>query len=276
MTALVSRPDLSQRTILSKSAITGADWCQTRAWYDLHERRPTIQTEKLVFGSCLDAAVEQLMMAARAGIPLAEARPIDAAQEILATAPDDVEVDLDVIDTACHLFIRDVMPLYDFAHVGLQVTLHEDLAGIGEAEGHPDVRLADGSIFDVKSAKKRKYNNEAETSAELGFYALLSEAQTGKPTPRVGYWTLVRNARPVWQILETPVTDEMRRRTREVVRAFIRAKQADELLNRRAARPVNFTLTGGPRFPGLCNACTYAPAFGGPCQIASQGGVDDD
>lgn len=270
MTLLVQRPDLSNRTVLSKSAISDAEWCQTRAWYGIHERRPTVQTEKLVFGSCLDAAVEQLMIAARAGIPVAEARPMAAAEEVLARG--EIDVDLTLIATACDHFILDVMPLYDFGLVGLQVTLHEDVPGIGEVEGHPDVRLADGSIYDVKSAKKRKYETDAETSAELGLYALLSEAQTGRPTPRVGYWTWVRTARPAWQILETPVTDEMRRRTREVARAYVRAKAADELLNRRAEVPMNFTFTGGPKFAGLCGTCAYAPDNGGPCQIAVQGG----
>lgn len=272
MTALVNRPDLSQRTVLSKSAIASADWCQTRAWFDLHDRRPTIQTEKLVFGSVLDAAVEQLMSAARAGIPLSEAKPLLAAEEVLARS--EVDVDLTEVATACGHFARDVMGGYDFALCGLQVTLHEDVAGIGEVEGHPDVRLADGSIFDVKSAKRRKFDTDAATSAELGLYALLSEAETGQPCPRVGYWTWVRTAKPAWQILESPVTDEMRRRTRAIASSYVRAKAADELLNRGAAVPLNFTFTGGPKFAALCADCAYSPAFGGPCQLAVQEGND--
>lgn len=272
MAALVLRPDLSQRTVLSKSAVTAAEWCQTRAWFDLHERRPTIQTERLVFGSCLDAATEQLMATARAGLPITEAKPLLAAEEVLLRS--EVAVDLTEIATACDRFSRDVMPSYDFALCGLQAELHEDVEGIGEVEGHPDVRLADGSIFDVKSAKKRKYDTDAQTSAELGLYALLSEAETGKPTPRVGYWTWVRTAKPGWQILEAPVTDEMRRRTRAIVSAYVRAKAADELLNRNAKTPLNFTFTGGPKFSGLCADCAYSPVFGGPCQLAVQGESD--
>ncbi len=154
MSVLVQRPDLSNRTVLSKSAIASADWCQTAAWFDLHERRPIIQTERLVFGSCLDAAVEQLMATARAGMPLTEARPLLAAEEVLARS--DVDVDLTEVSAACDRFARDVMPNYDFALCGLQSEIHEDVVGIGEVQGHPDVRLADHSIFDVKSAKRAK------------------------------------------------------------------------------------------------------------------------
>lgn len=273
---LVVRPDLSNRTVLSKSAIASAEWCQTRAWFDLHERRPIIQTEKLVFGSCLDAATEQLMAAARAGLPMSEAKPLLAAEEVLARPeiPYGLAIDLTEIATACERFMRDVMPAYDFALCGLQATLHEDIAGIGEAQGHPDVRLADGSIFDIKSAKKRKFDTDAGTSTELGLYALLSEAETGKPCPRVGYWTWVRATKPAWQVLESPVTDEMRRRTRAIAGNYVRARAADELFNRDAATPINFSFTGGPKFSSLCGDCSYSPARGGPCQLAVQGEVD--
>jgi hypothetical protein len=265
---LVQRPDLSTRTVLSKSAIASADWCQTRAWYDIHERRQTIPTERLVFGSCLDAAVEQLMAAARASLPMEEARPLLAAEEVMGR--DGIDIDLSEIARGCETFVRDVMPRYDFALAGLQVALHEDIAGVGETSGHPDVRLRDGSIFDVKSAKKAKFATDAATSTELGLYALLSEAERGALTPRVGYWTWVRTAKPYWQVLEAPVTDEMRRRTRAVASAYVRARAADELLNRGQEHPVNFTLTGGPKFAALCGDCAYSPAAGGPCQLAVQ------
>ena len=262
---IVNRPDLSNRTYLSKSAIAAADWCQTAAWYGIHEPRPIIETERLVFGSCLDAAVEQLMMAARAGLPMEEAKPLLAAEEVLARST--VDVDLAEIARACDLFIRDVMPAYDFGFAAFQLALKEDLPGLGECGGHPDVRLADGSIYDVKSAKRRKLDTDAATSVELGFYALLSEAN-GVPCPRVGYWTWVRGK--AWQVLEAPVTDEMRRRAFAVAQNYTRAKAADELLNRDGPA-MNFTFTGGPKFSGLCDGCQYNPSAGGPCQIAVRG-----
>lgn len=270
---LAVRPDLSARTVLSKSAISEADWCQTSAWYSLHARRPIIQTERLIFGSCLDAAVEQLMVAARAGLPMEAAKPLLAAEEVIERS-EFKDVDLTEIATACDRFVQAVMPHFDFALVSLQPEIHEDVPGIGEVQGHPDVRLSDGSIFDVKSAKRAKGDTDAQTSIELGLYALLSEAETGKPTPRVGYWTWCRTSKPYWQILETPVTDEMRRRTRAVASAYVRAKAADELLNRNAPTPINFTFTGGPKFAGKCADCQYNPAVGGPCQIAVQGEFD--
>lgn len=269
---LVVRPDLSQRTALSKSAIASADWCQTAAWFDIHDRRPMFLTEKLVFGSCLDAAVEQLIKAARADVPLSEAKPLVAAEEIIER--DGVDVDLTEIALACDRFGRDVIPNFPWEMAGLQVTLHEDVPGIGEVQGHPDVRLEDGSIFDVKSSSKRKGDNDAATSVELGLYALLSEQERGYPCPRVGYWTWVRSSKPGWQLLESPVTDEMRRRTRAVASAYVRAKAADELLNRNVPKPVNFTFTGGPKYPGKCADCQYAPQFDGPCQIAFKGVSD--
>lgn len=270
---LAVRPDLSARTVLSKSAIASADWCQTAAWFELHARRPIIQTERLVFGSCLDAAVEQLMVAARAGLRMEEAKPLLAAEEVLARS-EFKDVDLTEIATACDRFVQGVMPHYDFGLVALQPELHEDVPGIGEVQGHPDVILTTNRVRDVKSAKRAKGDTDAATSIELGLYALLLEANTGKPTIDVGYWTWCRTSKPYWQILEAPVTDEMRRRTRAVASAYVRAKSADELLNRGMAHPINFTFTGGPKFAGKCADCQYAPAVGGPCQIAVQGESD--
>lgn len=270
---LAVRPDLSERTALSKSTLTGFDMCGTKAWYSIHDRRPLILSEKIVFGSALDAAVEQLMTAARAGIPLEQAKPLLAAEEVMAR--DGIELDLAQIGAACGAFVRDIMPHHDFRMAGLQANLHEDIEGIGEVDGHPDVRLADGSIYDVKSSSRAKPTDAAATSVELGIYGLLSEAESGRPCPRVGYWTWVRTQRPYWQPLEVPFTDEMRRRTRAVAMAYVRAKAADDLLNRGAKSPINFSMTAGPKNVSLCNGCQYSPAFDGPCQLAVQGGSDD-
>lgn len=272
--ALAVRPDLSQRTMLSKSALVSADLCGSKAWYEIHDRKPLIPSEKITFGSCLDAGVEQILTAVRAGIPATEAHPLDAAEEVMAR--DGIDIDLAELDRALSRFLADVLPRYDWALCGLQVHLTEELAGLGTGDGHPDIRLHDGSIFDVKSASRAKSADAAATSVELGFYGLLSEAETKVPTPRVGYLTWCRTARPSWQVLEAPFTDEMRRRTRAQAAGYVRAKAADELLNRNVTAPINFTFPSGPRNVGLCGTCQYNPAFGGPCQLAVQEGITDD
>ena len=47
---LVVRDDLSHRTELSKSQLTTADFCQTAAWFGIHDRRPMLPSERLTFG----------------------------------------------------------------------------------------------------------------------------------------------------------------------------------------------------------------------------------
>ena len=272
MTALVERPDLSARTILSKSALVTADLCGSKAWYEIHDRRKLIPAENITFGSAVDAGVEQILTMRRAGLSIDERRFMSAAAEIATR--DDIEVDLDEIERALSQFVLVVMPNYDFGFCALQLAIREDLDGLGEAEGHPDVVLQDGSIFDVKTSKRSKPADAAATSIELGFYALLAEAEGGT-VPRVGYWTWVRTAKPMWQTLETPVTDEMRRRAYELAAAYMRAKRADEILNRKADTPQNFTFPSGPKNLGLCGTCQYNPAVGGPCRLAVQGGESD-
>ena len=271
---IVTRPDLSERTWLSKSALVGADMCPTKAWYEIHDRRPLIPAERITFGSALDAAIEQIATALRAGMPATEARPLEAAEQV--TARDGVEVDMTEIDRACSMFVKVIAPAYDWALCGLQPRIHEVLDGLGEVDGHPDIRFADGSIFDVKSSAKSKPADAAATSVELGLYALLSEAETGVPTPFVGYMTWVRTAKPSWQTVQAPVTDEMRRRTRAVASGYVRAKAADALLNRGQPIAINFSFTGGPKNLGLCGTCQYNPANGGPCSLAVQGVSDDN
>ena len=58
MTMTVERPDLSQRTALSKSVLTAFELCETKSWWGLHDPRPFITNEKVVFGSAVDAGVE--------------------------------------------------------------------------------------------------------------------------------------------------------------------------------------------------------------------------
>jgi hypothetical protein len=89
--------------------------------------------------------------------------------------------------------------------------------------------------------------------------------------PEVGYWTWVRSSRPYWQQVSFPVTDELRRWTVEKAASYIRAKRADEVLNRDAAEPTNYTFTAGPMNRSLCGTCQYAPT----CAIAWKGAADD-
>lgn len=269
---VVARPDLSTRTDLSKSALVTADLCGSKAWHEIRHRRPLIPAENITFGSAVDAGVELIATSLRAGVPVEEARYMAAAQEMIDR--DDTGVDTDEVERALARFVFEVAPHYDWSNAGLQVSLHEVLDELGEADGHPDVILADGSIFDVKTAKRAKPADAAATSIELGFYALLAGA-SGKTIKRVGYWTWTRTKSPSWQVLEADVTAEMLRRTYEIAAAFVRAKKADEILNRRNDIPVNYTFPSGPKHGGLCGTCQYNPAAGGACRLAVQGEVSD-
>ena len=80
----------------------------------------------------------------------------------------------------------------------------------------------------------------------------------------------VRAKKPYWQIAEAPVTDELRRWAYEKSAAYVRARKADAVLNRNGTAN-NYSMTGGPRFAGLCTDCPYNPALGGSCLIALQG-----
>lgn len=264
---LVARPDLSARTALSKSALVGFDMCPTKAWFDIRQRAPIIPQEKITFGSAVDAGVEVVMTYLRMGATIEAERAYAAAAEVCQR--DDVDVKFDEVERAIDSFVVQVAATgYDFAYARFQETVRvEDLAGLGEAEGHPDVLLKDGRVFDVKTAMRAK---TAEPTLELGFYALLLEEAEGNPVPAVGYWTWVRTSRPYWQIVEFTVTDELRRWTVEKAASYVRAKRADEVLNRDAATPLNYSMTGGPMNRSLCGTCQYAPG----CAIAWSGSDD--
>lgn len=263
MSALAVRADLSARTSLSKSALAVADLCGQKAWQEIHHRRPMIPNPDVTFGSAVDAALEQVLMAARAGLPIDTAQPMAAAAEIVER--DGIEIHMDEVAAAVHDFTRDILPAHDWALCGLQVHLNAEIEGWGECDGHPDIVLGDGSVWDNKTSKRKK---ETARSLELGFYALLREATTGIAVPEVGYFTRVRVSRPYWQTISTPVTDEFRDWTRERVDAYVRATRADALLNRAGGEPVNWTFPSGPKNGGLCRTCQYNPMFGGPCPMA--------
>lgn len=262
---LVVRDDLSKRTALSKSALSTYDMCQQQAFFDLYERRPLIMSERIAFGSCVDAAVEQIIVFLRSGQTVEMARVMAAVDEVIAR--EDVGVDRDEVERAAEQFVIQVASKYDFdfAFARTQASIDISLDDLGDGNGHPDVILRSNDVYDVKTAKRAK---PEEPTLELGWYALLVETETGKPVETVGYWTWVRVARPYWQIVSFPVTDELRRWTRERAGAYVRARKANEVLNRKAETPRNFAFGGGPRFASLCADCQYAPANGGPCALA--------
>lgn len=270
MSAIAVREDLSTRTALSKSALTVADLCAHKAWHEIHHRRAIIPNPDMTFGSAVDAAVEQLLMASRAGLPRETVRPLEAAAEIIER--NGIEIPMPEVEAAITAFERDILPAHDWTHCGLQVHLSTVMEGWGEVDGHPDIVLASGAIWDVKTSRRKK---DTARTVELGFYALVREATTGEPVPEVGYLAWIRNVRPYWQTIATPVTDDLRAWTRERVDAYVRAKRADALLNRAATEPTNWTFPGGPRSGGLCRICQYSPIYGGPCRIAVMEGDDD-
>jgi len=260
---LVVRPDLSARSALSKSALTSFDLCQQQSWFDLHDRRPLIVTERLHFGSCLDAAVEQIVTALRAGMTVPMARVMAAVDEVLAR--EDVGVDRDEVERAAERFVVEVAPHYDFAFCRTQPEINDEWDDLGPVTGHPDFVLANNDVYDCKSAKKAK---PEEPTVELGWYALLVEAETHRPVERVGYWTWTRVSRPYWQRLTFPVTDELRRWTRERAGSYVRARKADLALNKKATNPQNYSFPGAAKYSSLCTDCAYNPANGGPCALA--------
>ena len=254
MTHEYVRPNLEDRTATSKSALNAFDACQTAAWFGIHHRRPLIPHERITFGSAVDAGVEVIMQYLRAEhepdleVAMRSARfPIER---------DGVEVDEKEVYLALHVFAEDVAPQFDFRYGRFQHAIGAVLDEIGDCDGHPDVWLADGRIFDVKTSKRPKPN---APSLELGFYAIIGEAYSGKPVPSVGYWTWVRSKAPYWQLLEFPVTDDLRTWTIERAAAYVRARRADSILNARGGEPVNWSMTGGPKFgASSCGSCQYA------------------
>jgi hypothetical protein len=270
MTATVIRPDLSQRTALSKSALNTFELCQTKAFFEIHDRRPFVPNEKVSFGSAVDAAVEKVIEDIRDGRTIDEGRALAAAEEVIER--DDAGVDLRLVESAVTKFVVQAAPEFDFTDVALQAHLNVTLDGLGEIDGHPDIILRTNAPWDVKTGAPK---DSAETP-ELGLYGLMVEAATGETVPEVGYVYYNRKlVTPKWGIVKAPFTDEYRRWAYERAAAYVRAKKADALLNARAAVPMNFAMTGGPKFDGLCGDCVYAPANGGPCALTFNREVSD-
>lgn len=277
MTAAVERPDLANRTNLSKSVLSTAALCGQKAWFELRARRPFIPSEPMAFGSAVDAGVELLIKALRSGQGVSEAQLEDAIAFVAER--DGIAVDVEEALTAVEAFAADVAPRYSWKYAATQETLRTVIDGLGECEGHPDVYLRglgdDGfglvDVFDVKTGKTAK---QAAGSVELGFYALLLEDRAER-VRTVGYWTWVRKKAPAWVVSEAEWSDEHRARTLAYARAYARARRADELLNAKADVPRNYSFPSGPAFAGLCATCQYAPANGGECELAAPAAVEE-
>jgi len=256
------RDDLSQRTALSKSQLTVMDMCGQKAWLEIHHRRPFIPDERTTFGSAVDATVEQVIRRRdkEFGTDHADALT-NAARE--AIERNGVEVDLGLVSDAAEGFERDILPKHDWTGVELQRHLNAEIPGWGEVDGHPDILLP-GAVWDVKTSARMK---DTARTVELGLYALLAEAE-GHPVAEVGYFCWVRTKKPYWQTISTPITPEFLDWTRERVDAYVRARNADVLLNGNAPEPVNWTFPSGPKNGGICRTCQYNPTLGGDCRMA--------
>jgi hypothetical protein len=265
----VIRPDLSKRTALSKSVLTAFDLCQTKSWYGIHDPRPFITSEKVVFGSAVDAGVEVIVKALSSGQRIDLPRAYGAAAFVVER--DKVELVFSEVEDAIETFVYDVTPALDFTRAVTQASVSATIPGLGECNGHPDIIMADGSVLDVKTSGRAK----TVPSLELGFYALLLEA-AGTPVPSVGYLNYVRLKKPYWhgytkragdtmgQPLIVDVTADLRSFAYEKSMAYVRAKRADEYFG----GDLNYAMGGGPRFDSLCLDCPWSPALGGPCLIA--------
>ena len=259
MTAI--RDDLSQRTALSKSQLAVADICGQKAWLEIHHRRPFIPDEKVTFGAAVDATVESVIRAHQVTGEYPEDQIESAAR--FAMERNGVDVDMEAVFDATDAFIRDVLPKHDWTGVTLQRRLNAEIEPWGEVDGHPDILLP-GAVWDVKTSARMK---DTARTVELGLYAILAEAE-GHPVAEVGYFCWVRTKKPYWQTISTPITPEFLAWTRERVDAYVRARNADVLLNRNAAEPVNWTFPSGPKNGSLCNGCHYNPTNGGDCRMA--------
>ena len=298
----VSRPDLSKRLTLSKSALVKFGMCPNKTFQAKWFPRPFIPTPRVTFGSCVDAAVEVLIACARADIGLDFERALGAAWEVQGR--DQIEVDQDEVEQAVRAFAADVMPHFDWHLCRTQAHIHLPLFDWGEVDGHPDIIFPAPSVWDVKTSTKPK---QTAMTVELGMYALMVEEETGEPVVEVGYLTWVRGVTRFWQgfgpdelgqrelktgarkgqmtetghhIPSVYVDDEFRRWTREQVSAYVRSDRADDLLNTRRVemklQPENYTFTGGPTNFSLCRDCEYNPLLGGACRLAPAHMEDTD
>jgi hypothetical protein len=256
---IVTRPDLTERVALSKSAIVGWDLCPTKAGYELTDRKPLIPNEKISFGSALDAAVEVLIFGYQQGWSDVDTlvRAIEAVNVVQER--DGIPLPGEELTRAVKGFQTDVMPRFNtWAVAELQPTVDAVIPGLGEVNGHPDIILPSGP-WDVKSSRYKK----DLPSIELALYAILLEEARGLEVTEAGYLTWVRSGKGRWEVQPWAITSEVRRWGWARARQYVQAREAG-------------LFVGPPKFPKLCLDCQYAPANGGECAIAFDGGEGSD
>ena len=249
---IVTRPDLSQRTALSKSEITTAYWCELQAYHSRNDPRPWKPTPDMTFGSAIDAAVEIAITALRAGQAIPVSTCLSAAAEMALR--DDQAVDLDAVERAVEQFGIAVAPQFDWSTAITQPTIRVDIDGLGACEGHPDIILG-STILDVKASGKAKNEASVYFAPELAFYALIRERETGEPVERVGYLTWLRQVKPMWQVLVVDVTDDLRAEGMTYARRQVQRRRLIDAVSSKNANPADFF--SGPRFDSKCLDCAY-------------------
>jgi hypothetical protein len=302
--SIVERPDLSQRKGLSKSLITDAEQCEQRWWLQKWHPVPWRGNPDTEFGRCLDAGIQLIVEYARAGTPLDIDRAKAAAEEMESPVDGELTVDQDEVGVGLELFVTDVLPHFDWAYCQTQAHINVPMFNWGKGDGHPDLILSSGAVWDVKSGRKAR----SAKTLELAYYAFQMEASTGEMVPEVGYLMFVRAKEPYWQGFGR---DELHQRELKSgpnkgqlvtaghpipnyypdkdfldwaynrISAMIRADKADTMINRVARenyirqhgndvgwQPENDCFPGGPRNGGLCRGCRFNPLYGGTCVMA--------
>lgn len=274
MTDELSRRD--PRQYLSKSFLVGADLCGRRAWLDLNDPRPFRMNEAVAFGKAVDIGVQMLVGMTNAGLTLQDGwgRIEEEVLRMIGENPTDPVVEEEEVFHALASFWDEVVgtDLLDLRSAKVQHHVRLPIEEIGMIDAHPDLVLRDGTIIDIKTSAKAKAPDAAALAyAELGFYAMVAEEETGIRPPRVGYLTWVRSSRPTWQLVTAPVTESMVTIARELSATTARAIYQDGELNAGAKVRRNYTFPGGPKFTGLCRSCSHNPANGGRCTITEGG-----
>lgn len=249
---IVTRPDLSKRTSLSKSEIGTGTWCELSGYHARINPRPWSPTPEMTFGSALDAAVEIAVVALRSGQAIPIDRCLAAAAEVALR--DEAEINLDEIEIAVEQFGAVIAPAYDWSQAKTQHTIRVEIDGLGECEGHPDLILGD-LILDVKAAGRAKNEDDIYFGSELGFYALIRERETGDPVRHVGYLSWLRLKKPMWQVLVVEVTPDLLAEAVTRARRQLHLRKLADTVAARGADPVLFF--AGPKFDKKCLDCVF-------------------
>lgn len=253
MTGLVTRPDLTTRTALSKSEISTGEWCGIQGFYARTQPRKWNVTPEMTFGSAIDACVELAVKALRAG----QAIPHEIFQRVGAeiAVKDDNPVDLDELTKAMRQFENAVAPMFDWSNALLQHTISVEIDGLGACEGHPDI-ICDDLILDVKAKDKSVNENAIRFSSELPFYAVIRMRETGDPITRIGYLVWVRTQSPKWQAVTVDVTDDVLAEGMARARRQVNLRRLIDTVASRGADPAEFFK--GPAFDSKCLTCAWA------------------